>query len=67
MALIDLDKIIVKRTILGIRCTVCGGNLMISPKRSVTSRLARILSLGTVKAEDYECETCKKRYVLQTF
>lgn len=64
MALIDLDKIIVKRTILGIRCTVCGGNLAISPKKSVTSQLARILSLGTVKAGDYECETCKKRYVL---
>ena len=64
MALIDLDKIIVKRTILGIRCAVCGGSLVTSPKKSVTSRLARILSLGTIKAEDYECETCKKRYML---
>jgi uncharacterized protein with PIN domain len=64
MALIDLDKIIVKRTILGIRCMACGGSLSISPKKSVTSRLARILSLGTIKAEDYQCEICKKRYLL---
>ena len=64
MALIDLDKIIVKRTILGIRCTVCGGNLVISTKKSFASQLARMLSLGTVKAEDYQCETCKKRYML---
>jgi uncharacterized protein with PIN domain len=64
MALIDLDKIIVKRTILGIRCTVCGGNLAISQKKSVASRLVRFLSLGTVKAESYQCETCKKRYLL---
>jgi hypothetical protein len=64
MALIDLDKIIVKRTILGIRCTVCGGNLIVSEKKSVISKLARSISLGTVRPEDYACETCKKRYIL---
>ncbi len=64
MGLIDLDKIIVKKTILGIRCLACGGNLVIAPKKSIASRLARLLSLGTVKAESYQCETCKKRYML---
>jgi len=28
MALLDLDKIIIKRTVIGIRCTACGGNLV---------------------------------------
>ncbi|GGH21135.1 hypothetical protein GCM10007423_02030 [Dyadobacter endophyticus] len=64
MALIDLDKIIVKRTILGIRCTVCGGNLLVSEKESAISKLARIISLGIVRPKDYACETCKKRYIL---
>jgi uncharacterized protein with PIN domain len=64
MPLIDLDKIIVKRTILGIRCTVCGGNLVVSEKESAISKLARVISLGAFRPEDYACETCKKRYIL---
>jgi hypothetical protein len=64
MALIDLDKIIIKRTILGIRCTACGGNLVVSKKKSIAGRLASVISLGTIKAENYECETCKKGFLL---
>ena len=64
MGLLDLDKIIIKRTVLGIRCTVCGGNLVVSPKMSVLGRLAMMVSLGARKPECYQCETCKKRYTL---
>lgn len=64
MGLVDLDKIIIKRTVLGIRCTVCGGNLVVSDKMSFAGRLARVVSLGNLKPECYKCETCKKRYTL---
>ncbi|SDD44278.1 hypothetical protein SAMN04487996_10148 [Dyadobacter soli] len=64
MGLLDLDKIIIKRTVLGIRCPVCGGNLVVSSKKCFIGRLARIISLGKLKPECYECETCKKRYTL---
>jgi len=33
MALLDLDKIIIKRTIVGIRCTSCGGSLEVAKKK----------------------------------
>lgn len=64
MGLLDLDKIIIKRTFFGIRCTVCGGNLVVSQKMGFAGRLAKIVSLGKLKPECYECETCKKRYML---
>lgn len=64
MGLLDLDKIIIKRTVLGIRCLICGGNLVVSPKLSLAGRLAKVVSLGRLKPECYECETCQKRYTL---
>ncbi|WP_218147669.1 hypothetical protein [Dyadobacter sp. SG02] len=64
MGLLDLDKIIIKRTIVGIRCTLCGGNLIASDRKCHIARLAKIFSLGRLKPECYECETCKKRYTL---
>ncbi len=64
MGLLDLDKIIIKRTILGIRCSACGGNLAATTTKSMRARLIRWLSLGSVKPKNYECEQCRKRYLL---
>lgn len=64
MALLDLDKIIIKRTIIGIRCTSCGGSLEIAEKKSIISRLITLVSFGTIKPKNYECENCKKRHLL---
>ena len=64
MALLDLEKIIIKRTILGIRCTVCGGNLVIAKKKSITGRFIKLVSFGAIKPKNYECENCKKRHLL---
>lgn len=64
MGLLDLDKIIIKRTVMGIRCAVCGGNLIVSDNLCLTGRIAKMISLGKLKPECYECETCKKRYTL---
>ncbi|MEO7766969.1 MAG: hypothetical protein ABIS01_06065 [Ferruginibacter sp.] len=64
MALLDLDKIIIKRTILGIRCTSCGGNLVIARKKSIVCRFINLVSFGTIKSKNYECENCKKKHLL---
>jgi hypothetical protein len=64
MALLDLDKIIIKRTILGIRCTSCGGNLVPVKRKSIIGRLIKLVSFGTIKPENYECENCRKRHLL---
>ncbi|MGN7884668.1 hypothetical protein [Dyadobacter sp. 22481] len=64
VGLLDLDKIIIKRNFFGIRCTICGGNLVVYPKMSFAGRLAKIASLGKLQPECYECEACKKRYTL---
>jgi uncharacterized protein with PIN domain len=63
MGLLDLDKIVVHRTIIGIRCTKCEGNL-VAKKVSFTARLANLISFGRIKPKNYECESCKKKYVL---
>ena len=63
MGLLDLDKIIIKRTVLGIRCTACGGNLIISNKKSLAGQFAKVISLGRIRPATYECEICKKRFV----
>ena len=64
MALLDLEKIIIKRTILGIRCTVCGGNLVLAKKKSSAGRFIKLISFGTINPKNYECENCKKRHLL---
>ena len=64
MALLDLDKIIIKRTIVGIRCTSCGGNLVIAKKRSILGLFIKLVSFGSVKPKNYACENCKKKHLL---
>lgn len=63
MGLLDLDKIIVQRTVIGIRCTSCGGNLHLK-KISFGGRLIRLVSFGMIKPKNYACESCGKKYVL---
>jgi hypothetical protein len=64
MGLLDLDKVIIKRTVLGIRCTSCGGNLVETAKPSTAGRIIQIVSLGTIKPKYYTCENCRKRFML---
>jgi DNA-directed RNA polymerase subunit RPC12/RpoP len=64
MGILDLDKIIIKRTIVGIRCIACGGNLVVSEKRSFAARFIKIASFGSIRPESYVCETCKKGFLL---
>lgn len=64
MALLDLDKIIIKRTVVGIRCTSCGGHLEVAKKKSIAGRFIILVSFGIIKPKYYECEICKKRHLL---
>ncbi|GAB3933127.1 hypothetical protein GCM10028804_48640 [Larkinella terrae] len=64
MGLLDLDKIIIKRTILGIRCSACGGNLVLTHKQSIAGRVLKLASFGTLSPKNYECESCRKKYLL---
>ena len=64
MGLLDLDKIIIKRTVVGIRCTSCGGGLEIAKKKSFISLFIKLVSFGTIRPKKYECENCKKKYLL---
>jgi len=64
MGLLDLDKIIVKRTIVGIRCPSCGGNLIEAKKKPFIALVIKMISFGRSKPKTYECENCKKRIVL---
>lgn len=64
MALIDLDKIIIKRTIEGIRCAECAGSLSYCPHKSVHSKIIRLVTFGAVKPKDYRCQACGKRYTM---
>jgi len=64
MALLDLDKIIINRTIAGINCNNCGGTLKLIEKKSNTVKIINMLTLGKVKSKNYECELCKKQFIL---
>lgn len=64
MALLDLDKIIIKRTVIGIRCASCGGKLVAAEKKSIAEKIIKVISFGTIKPKNYECENCKKKYLL---
>lgn len=61
--LLDLEKLVIKRTVIGIRCTVCGGHL-IALRKSILCWTMRILSFGILKPQRYKCESCKKWYLL---
>lgn len=64
MAIIDLDKIIFKKTIIGITCSGCGGNLKHITEKTITGKIISALTLGKVKGNHYECENCKKHFIL---
>ena len=54
---------LIKRTVVGIRCTACGGNL-VAKERSALYHFIKIVSFGALKLQKYECENCKRKYLL---
>jgi uncharacterized protein with PIN domain len=64
MAILDIDKIIIKRTIAGVNCRVCGGLLKETKKKSISGRIITAATMGILKTKQYECEICKRKYLL---
>jgi DNA-directed RNA polymerase subunit RPC12/RpoP len=63
MALLDLDNIIINRTLTGIRCTFCGGHLEMMITPSILGRFIQLVSFGTIKPQCYQCENCRKKFL----
>jgi|GEM_PF-4007287 ssDNA-binding Zn-finger/Zn-ribbon topoisomerase 1 len=64
MAIIDTDKIIINKTIIGITCNVCGGNLKSREKKKLAQKVINVVTLGKVNMLQYECENCKRHFLL---
>lgn len=64
MAILYLENLVIKRTVIGINCSACGGNLKLVEKKSFTQKIIKAITLGTFKAKLYQCENCKKIYTV---
>ena len=61
MAMFHLDKIIFNKTIIGITCAHCGGDLKPMPKIHILGRWLKVLTINKIKPKRYQCTTCQKK------
>ena len=64
MAILDLGKIIFNKTIIGITCAHCGGDLKQLPKIPILVKLLNMMLFNNLKPKQYQCTTCQKKYTL---
>jgi hypothetical protein len=64
MAILELDKIIFKKTVIGILCIKCGGGLKQTGKVKLSAKIISLITFGKVKIRHYQCENCKKKYMI---
>ncbi|HKR05414.1 MAG TPA: hypothetical protein VJY62_12335 [Bacteroidia bacterium] len=64
MALLNLDKVEIKRTTIGIICPKCGGDLIPSAIKNMGSKIMHVVSLGTIQVHNYNCKNCKNKFNL---
>ncbi len=64
MAILDLDKTILRKTIIGITCSACGGNLKRMEKKTLTEKAISAVTFGKINIQQYECDNCKKHFLL---
>jgi hypothetical protein len=64
MAILELDKIIIKKPDTGIHCTNCGGDLKNTNKKKLLGWIITITTFGKVNSKHYQCEICKKKYLV---
>jgi hypothetical protein len=64
MAILELDKIIIKKPDSGIQCIHCGGDLKQTGKIKLLAKIITIITLGKIKIRHYQCENCKKKYIV---
>jgi hypothetical protein len=64
MAILELDKIIVKKSDTGIHCVKCGGDLKQNGKINLPEKIISSITLGKVRIRHYQCDNCKKKYIV---
>jgi len=64
MAILELDKIIIKKPDTGIHCINCGGDLKENGKLKLSGKIIAWITLGIVRIGHYQCENCKKKYIV---
>jgi ribosomal protein S27E len=64
MAILELDKIIIKKPDTGIQCIHCGGDLKQNGKIKLLGKIVAFITFGKVRIRNYQCENCKKKYIV---
>ncbi len=64
MAIIDLDKIIIKQNTIGITCGSCHEELILIKDKGFFITIHKILSFGKLQMKIYKCCHCQKKYFL---
>ena len=65
MAILELDKIIIKKPDTGIHCMNCGGDLLQTHHPlHLPEKIIAWVTLGNLKIIHYQCENCKKKYIV---
>jgi len=64
MAILELDKIIIKKPDTGIHCMHCGGDLKQYGKIKFSEKIIARLTFGKVIIRHYQCDNCKKKYII---
>lgn len=60
MALLNLNMIVFNRTIIGITCAKCGGNLI--EKQAAIGKTLWVFSFRRVKYSRFRCEKCNRNH-----
>ncbi|MBL7933616.1 MAG: hypothetical protein JNL60_17060 [Bacteroidia bacterium] len=63
MAIIDLDKIIVSQTIIGVNCPRCGGKLSVTKESRFKRTVLNFFSAGLLSIRKYRCDNCGKEVI----
>ena len=64
MAILEIDKIIIKKPDTGIHCINCGGDLKLTFKKELLAKIIACITLGKVRIKHYQCDNCKKKYII---
>jgi DNA-directed RNA polymerase subunit RPC12/RpoP len=64
MAILDLDKILIRKQHSGIACIYCGGDLIKTDKPKLIGKIISWLTLGKIKTGHFRCENCKKKFTI---
>jgi uncharacterized protein with PIN domain len=64
MAILDLGKMTFFKTVLGIVCAKCGGNLKQTGAVKLTDKIVSAATFGKTKCRHYECENCGGKYTI---